>query len=442
MSNRLKMRQTNKRQKRTIRKKFRKRKYRLFKKIKEKKIQSRKKRGSGHARFAEHSIPAEMMTTAEPDAPSHPPSEELAKGVNLIGFSREAMGLGESCRLAAHALESDNVPYGIIHFNYGSAVMNDFSMQHKEIERAQYKVNIFHMNPDSLAVAHERLGPDVFHNHYNIGYFHWEFLDFPDSYCHAFDLLQEIWVPTLFVLEAVAQKTKIPVVRIPHGIRIPTAIRNRPFFQLPEEQFLFLTMYDTHSYHERKNPNGAIQSFKQAFGPNDMNVGLVIKINNAQTTPQHVEQLKQLIEGYNNIYVIDRVLSREESYNLIQSTDCLVSLHRSEGFGLVLAEAMYLGIPVIATNWSGNKDFMDYTNSCPVRYSMTTVNHNWGPYSPDQIWAEPDLEHSAFYMRRLVEDPIWRQQLSNEAINTIRTEFSTEKSGLLQRQRLTKLGLL
>jgi glycosyltransferase involved in cell wall biosynthesis len=366
------------------------------------------------------------------------------KGINLIGYSRSETGVGESCRLAARAYDSVNIPFGIINYDVGNpARSTDKSWVMKEIENPLYNVNIFHVNADQIPVAFANLGAELFASRYNIGYWHWELPDFPDEWKSSFNYLNEIWVPTQFIADSISAKSPIPVVRIPHGIQLkyPEHIKRKDF-ELPENTFLFLTMYDTYSFQERKNPNAVIEAFKEAFNPLDNSVGLVIKVNHSKSNPEELALLKKRFEGYSNIHIIDETLSRDDVNALINCTDCFISLHRSEGFGLGLAEAMYLGKPAIGTNWSANVDFMNYKNSCVVDYKLVQIGKDLGPYKAYQYWADPDVSHAAFYMKKLVSDPDYYQQIAIEGQKTIHNEFSPEAVGEKVRNRLRNIGLL
>ena len=372
-------------------------------------------------------------------------SSNLRKGINIVGYVRGEMGVGESSRMAARALQTTNIPFGMINFTVGSpSRMRDSSWKHKEIETPEYLVNIFHINADGLKVAYNTLGWSFFSGHYNIGYWHWELPDFPDEWCGSFNLVEEVWVASNFVLDSVSRKSPVPVHRIPPGIQVVCRPdTDRSYFGLPTDRFLFLSMYDIFSYRQRKNPKGVIDAFHQAFGNNSA-VGLVLKINNAYSNPEEVEEVKALkryVQGLENIYIINRTLDRDEVNALIQSVDCFVSLHRSEGFGLVMAEAMYLGKPVIGTNWSGNTDFMHAMNSCPVNYEIVNVGANY-PYGASQVWAEPDVEHAAHFMRKLVSDKAWYDIIAHKGQETILKEFSPSAVGTMIKQRLQILRLV
>lgn len=346
------------------------------------------------------------------------------------------MGIGESCRLAARALQLSNTPFGILNYAGGNSSRDeDLSWKSKELDSPIYPVNLFHINADQMPLAYETLGSRWFADRYNIGYWHWELPDFPDEYAEGFRHLDEVWVPTNFILNSIAEKSPIPVIRIPHGIRVevPETI-DRKRFGLPERRFLFLCMYDTFSYSARKNPYSVLKAYRDAVIRFGLPAGLVIKMNNPQQS--EIDNLNREAAGLPNIWIIDRVLSRMEANALLQCADCYISLHRSEGFGLPLAEAMYLGKPVIGTNWSGNTDFMTSDNSGAVRYRLTRIGQDLGPYKAHQIWAEPDVEHAMHLMRSMVYDDAWRKRIGMNGQATIRASFSPEASGMAMRDRL------
>ncbi|MEK0313653.1 glycosyltransferase family 4 protein [Cohnella sp. 56] len=357
--------------------------------------------------------------------------EFQVNGINLVGYARAEMGIGESCRLAARAISTTELPFGIINFGGAStARVSDNSWAHKELESPRYNVNILHVNAEQMVEVYTKYGSSLFKDRYNIGYWHWELPIFPDEWLDGFKFAHEIWAPTKFVADAIAAKTELPVIIIPHGIEVKIAEqRDRSYFQLPQDAFLFLAMYDMNSFQERKNPMAAIKAFQHAFAPDDREVGLVIKINNASSNKEDLQRLKTELGHYKNIYFITEILSRIDTNALIATADSFISLHRSEGFGLGLAEAMYLGKPVIGTNWSANIDFMNAENSCLVDYKLVELERDYGPYQRGQVWADPSIEHAGAYMKKLYEDIDYREVIARNGQQEIHANFSPKAVG-------------
>lgn len=358
------------------------------------------------------------------------------KGINLIGYIRGEIGLGQSCRLVAASIDASGVDYTIYNYNQVSAMRSaDHAWDDKITNTLPYGINIMHINPYELPLAYSMLTPSAWKTHYNIAFWLWELEEFPEDWCFAFPLFHEIWTPSEFVSNSIRKKTSLPVYTIPYPIEAPADQNfNRPYFKLPEDKFLFLTMYDSNSTMERKNPLGVLRAFKTAFSCNDERVGLVIKINNPQK--QDLQAISKALAGYGNIYILSDILSKVQVNSLIQCTDVFVSLHRAEGFGLVLAEAMLLGTPAIATNWSSNTEFMDKNTACMVDYEFVTLTKDCGPYPKGARWAEPDEAQAATYMQRLCSDSEYYQSLQKAAQASITKLLSKENAANLINKRV------
>ncbi|MCP5357156.1 MAG: glycosyltransferase [Pseudomonadales bacterium] len=376
------------------------------------------------------SAPSTDKTTAESSGKKYQP------GVNLIGFIRAEMGIGEGARSDAKALNAAGEPFGIINYEAGNpSRMTDLSWQHKEVDTAPFDITLLHINPDHAFQAITELPPEFFEGHYRIGYWAWELPELPEDWVNTFAHFDEIWVPSSFVQDAVAMRSPIPVIRIPHAVEVQVdSTLRRTDFGLPDDAFLFLVMFDTHSMAARKNPYGAISAFKEAFAPDRMDVRLILKVNNP--TPDAVRSIRKAIGEHQNILILDRVLSRLEVNALISSTDCYVSLHRSEGFGFGPAEAMALGKAILATNWSGNTDYMRPDNCLPIGYTLVSLEEDYGPYKKGQMWAEPDVQQAAQAMQSLLADRTLALTLGRRARATIEAEFSPLVVGRMMRKRL------
>ncbi|MEX1199020.1 MAG: glycosyltransferase [Pseudohongiellaceae bacterium] len=373
------------------------------------------------------------------DARNDRPAQAHQRGVNLIGFIRAAMGIGEGARSDARALDTAQEPFTIINFESGNpSRMTDLSWQHKESDTAPFDITLLHINPDHAVQAIAELPARCFEGKYVIGYWAWELPEMPDDWESSFRYVDEIWVPSQFCQQAIAMRSPVPVVTIPHCIEAQyDETQGRAHFGLPEDSFLFLSMFDVHSRPERKNPHGAIRAFREAFESDDHSACLVVKLNNP--TPDAMKALHQAIGGQDNIIVLDGVYSRDEINTLLANIDCFVSLHRSEGFGLGPAEAMSLGKVAMITRWSGNTDYMTPDNSIGIDYELVTLEQDYGPYRAGQHWAEPDVSQAAGAMRKLVADPQWATTLGRNARDTIREGFSPRAVGSRMKQRLAAI---
>jgi len=226
---------------------------------------------------------------------------------------------------------------------------------------------------------------------------------------------------------------------MPLAVAVDPAPLSRSELGLPADRFLFLMMYDALSITERKNPKGAIEAFRRAF-PRGSTAGLIVRVNHASSRPDELAAVRRLVDETAGAQLIDRPLSREEAHALQLQCDALVSLHRSEGFGFNIAEAMLLGKPVIVTGYSGNLDFTTPRNSCLVDYELVPLTQDFGPYQKGNRWADPDIDQAAGAMTRLVDDPAFRQQVAIRGQQTIAEELSAKRIGVRYQRRLSIIG--
>lgn len=344
--------------------------------------------------------------------------EEFRKmefGVNLIGDIRAEIGLGQSMRLVANELELSKYPFGIYDFQLGGNLRRgDHTWDCRMREDYPYAVNLFHINPQEVALAYLYLNKDIWKNHYNIAFWLWELEEFPKEYMETFKFFDEIWTPSEFASNSIREVTDKPVRTIPYYV-LATADEqfDRGYFKLPKDKFLYLIMYDTNSTMARKNPVGALNAYKKAFPQENQNVGLVIKVNNA--TKEDLQVIREQISDYQNIYFITETLDKIQVNSLIADVDVFVSLHRAEGFGLVMAEAMLLGTACVATDWSSNTEFMDAESACMVPYSKVEILETSGNYKKGCVWAEADVDAASAYLKRLYEEPEYYAKLVEHA---------------------------
>ncbi|MEG0614752.1 MAG: glycosyltransferase family 4 protein [Oscillospiraceae bacterium] len=361
-------------------------------------------------------------------------------GINLIGYIKAQMGLGQGCRLIAAAVQESAIPFRIMDTRVGNPFNhNDNSWDDFIRKDLSYSINIFHINPEQMPHLMLEMPEGALDRRYNIGIWLWELPDFPDEWLSAFSMVDEVWAPSKFNCESIAKKAgDKPVTLIPYGITAEfDEALNRQYFGIPQDKFLFLSMYDSNSTIERKNPIGAIRAFKKAFAADEKQVGLVVKINNPKD--EDLEIINRELEGYENIYILKNTMKKIEVNSLIRDCDVFISLHRAEGFGLVIAEAMFLGTPVVATNWSANVDFMNEENSCPVDYKLQKIGNDCFVYKAYQEWAEPSIDNASEYLTRLFTDKDYYEKIKQAAVTFITEKFSVENSAKAIKERITEI---
>lgn len=367
------------------------------------------------------------------------PRSANADGINLIGYIQGEIGLGQSCRLLAKSIEHAKIDYTIYNYDQVSAMrFNDKSLSHKISNTTPYNINLIHIAPYEIPLAYYRLGRSLWDNRYNIAYWLWELENFPPEWENALTLADEIWTPSEFASASIRKITKKPVCTIPYAFsELAPQKYSRKHFDIPDDKFLFLVMYDCNSTMERKNPIGAINAFKQAFDTKDTNVGIVIKVNNPQS--KDIEIIKKELANYPCVYILADVLDKEEVNSLIACVDVYVSLHRAEGFGLVPVEAMLLGTPVISTAWSSVTEFMNNDVACMVDYEFTEIIKDCGPYKSGNRWADPNIMQAAKYMQQLYTNKDLRITLANKAKTHILEHFSPNKIAALIQNRMSEI---
>ena len=388
-----------------------------------------------------------------PEAPararpaSHTPS--VAPGtdgpaVRLTGYLGHTLGLGAAARGYVQALDAAGVPVRTVsvplhHLALPMELEAEYGRHGFEdlIYEGRHGFEIVAVNADELPDFVERLGEDYFEGP-RIGIWGWETNAIPPRWQRAFALVDEIWVYSRFMAENIGAVAPVPVIALPPPVQRPAEPAAPLRLGVPEG-FLFLFVFDYLSTIQRKNPVGLIEAFKLAFAPGE-GPQLLIKTINAPLRPLAEEEVLWAAHGRPDIYVIDRSLSGEDLAGLMAACDCYVSLHRSEGFGLTLAEAMAIGKPVIGTGYSGNVDFMNAENSYLVDYTIGRVGPDCEIYPPEGEWADPSIEHAAELMRRVVERPQEATALGAQAREDVVKELSPQATGAAMRRRLEELG--
>lgn len=377
--------------------------------------------------------------------PWRPNIREIKEGVNLVGYFRAVKGISEAARSSTLALDSAKIPYTVNDYEFGIPEWQRIeTMPNSQFGNGfEFNTNLIHVNPPQLPYLWTSFKKENLTSKYTIGVWYWELPELPDEWQPAFELVDEIWAASQFIFDSISAKAPIPVVKIPPCISpVYNQQLKRSDYNLPTDRFLFLCAYDVLSIQARKNPIGAVDAFKRAFPKDDSSVGLVIKVNNATENLREIRRLYSYINGYSNCYLIEKVFDKPRFNSLLNVVDAYISLHRSEGFGLIPAEAMSFGKPVIMTRWSGNLDFMTPDNSCGVDYKLIPVGAQSGPYTSRQFWADPDIDHASFFMQKLMADKNYYDKISSQAKKTIQDCFSPHHIGQLIKRRMRNIGLI
>lgn len=354
--------------------------------------------------------------------------DEPTDGINIYGYFSRWMGLGECARLYAHALLAAGHAVALCDV--------DIDIPHARLDTtlapymgviSSFACNLIFVNPDHW----EEVLPGIARNSpatgRTIGYWFWELETFPQGWLPAFDHVDEIMVSSAFVEQAIREVCDKPVTRVPLPLIVgDDSGLQRCHFGLREDDYVFFCSFDFNSSVARKNPCAVIEAFRQAFPRGDEKVALLIKSSNGDRHLALLLQLVALASADKRIVVRDDLLERADLQALHRCIDVYVSLHRCEGFGLGMAEAMCIGKPVVATAYSGNMEFMTADNSCLVDYRMIAVPPGDYPYGEGQQWADPDLGHAARHMRTLHQDRGLASRLGAQAKRDMADNFSVE----------------
>lgn len=365
-------------------------------------------------------------------------------GVNLGGYLSAETGMGEGARGITRALAARGIPHSLTNIELGVVARREHRSFGGADTNEDYDLNLLFVNADQVPHVARHLGHERFRGKVNIGFWLWELEEFPAKYRPAFDYFHEVWTPSTFCLDAISAASPIPVRRVglPVGFEVSAELleqgaRARGAFGLPEDRFLFLFVFDFLSYIERKNPRALLAAFRRAFAAGEK-VSLVLKTVNASFNAEAAAELRREAEGLPVIF-LDDYLGKDDVHRLMAACDAYVSLHRSEGFGLTLAEAMFLGKPVIATGYSANMDFMEVGNSLPVRYRLVEIEDEAGPYRQGARWAAADVEHAAEQMRSVFLDRELARGLGAEGRRRMLERHGPEAVGDELAQRLRRL---
>ena len=388
---------------------------------------------NGRGKRPQAGPPVEETSVALP-RPRHAGPE----GVSVIGWATAPTGVGEACRGTLVALDQTDLSWSLWTLD-GRADGAPGATADGEAQGLPYDVLLFHVNADMMETVQGRIPRALQLGRHRIGYWFWELSHFPLGLSHAFQCVDEVWAPTRFCQESYRAISPVEVRWMPPCV-VPTRAEpaDRAALGAKPGEFLFFYAFDALSVPERKNPAGLIAAFARMVRMGGRPARLLLKVNHADAEPECLEKLRRSVEGL-PVTLLTRPLSREALNATLAACDAYVSLHRSEGLGLPLIEAMYLGKPVIATGYGGVTDFLDDETGLVVRHRVVPLEKPHGPYPAGAVWAEPDVEHAAALMRALANAPESAAGRVEAARRRVWSLYAPEAAGERLRRELERI---
>lgn len=354
-------------------------------------------------------------------------------GVNLVGYTKRKLGIGEAFMLNIEAFKTTNIPFRIYDVETSECVVgNDI--------QTEYSINLFQISPQSILIIHKNFKEDFYEKKYNILFAAWESEYVPHDVRDNVSFFDEIWCPSKFCQSILSRYFQGSVINIPHPVQINTDdLKNTESLIYNKSKISFLTIFDYNSSIERKNILGLLESFQKAFGTTNDNTELIIKATNSKRNKEAKRQIEKKLSEMNYVKVIDCYMSRVDLNQLIYDCDSYISLHRSEGFGLTIAEAMFLQKPVIATGYSGNMEYMNCFNSFLVDFEIIKNKKSDSNYDENIVWAQPSKECASIHLRNLALNYESLKEIGLKASLDIKDKFSFNEIGSLIFQRIMSL---
>ncbi len=366
--------------------------------------------------------------------------------VGVIGYLKAETGVGNAGRMVASSFCKSQV--NTQGYNVTLNVMArqaETKVDDILASKIDSRVEIYNVNADQLALVRKHLVGKTREDAYKINMPFWELSKFPTAWVNHYQGINEVWAASRFVQAAVQTAMTLPVIWMPPAVTLDQFTpRDRSYFKLPDHTFLFHFNFDFSSFATRKNATAGIEAYRLAFRdrPNNTHTALAIKTRGYDPDGKNLQKLIDFTVDDPDIYILNEEMVYDDAMALMNCCDCYLSLHRSEGFGYTTAEAMLLEKPVIATDYSGTRDFIDSTTGFPVSYRLISVKENEYPFWESQQWADPNLDHAAWLMRKIVSDPTHTKKVSRAGKQRILSEYSPEHVGQLYKQRLQQIGII
>lgn len=364
-------------------------------------------------------------------------------GINVFGFITGEFGIAEATRLNCKAIQSAGLPLSILNYDVKTNHNNNdhtFTVFSKD---APNPINLVQVSPSTTEIEHffEYFDHSLFKSKYNILYLAWESETLPEDNIVNINLFDEVWTPSEYCKICLEKFIALPIKVIPHPIDIelkPTHDTDAEHF-FNKKMFNFLFIFDYNSSIERKNVVNLIKAFRNTFEGWENNAFLTIKTSKSDKFAAEKEQIIQAIGDSDKIKIVEKIFDKNALNYVISQCESYISLHRSEGFGLTMAEAMYFGKPAIGTGYSGNLQFMNEKNSFLVKAQKVSYGSDDLNYNSETVWSEPSIEEASVYLRKVYEGGEIVKKLADNGRETIRNHFSIFGVGELIRKRCEEI---
>jgi glycosyltransferase involved in cell wall biosynthesis len=365
------------------------------------------------------------------------PSDGELIDLQIIGPHDKASGLGQATRMSVLALQQTKFKINCVDSVMDNPAPTGFNAVAERSKHKRAKINLIHINAESAPYVFA-FEPDVFSDAYNIGYFFWELETPADAHFLALEMLDEVWVSTEYGVNIYKDHFKGPVTNV--GLtseRFPNYDKAEGRKELNKKlgydgsEFVVFATFDSFSFIQRKNPLAIVKAFKQAF-PNDSNVRLVLKTQNRQKmklgkTVEIWQAIEKIVTVDHRITILDETMLFTDLLKLKSGCDCYISLHRSEGWGFGMIEAMSLKVPVICTAYSGNLEFCKPETSWLVDYDMVDLEPEDYIYVlPGQKWADPKIDSAAAALVAIRENPDEAKRRAERAFDFVTQNFDLD----------------
>lgn len=348
--------------------------------------------------------------------------------VTIVGFHSAVHGLGEGARMLARGFADAGLPVRAVDLSAYVGFPIDLPMAYPPPAADERGVVISHINPpELLRWARDTEGRPL-EGRRHIGYWAWELEDAPDDWKPAFDFVDEVWTPSAFAAEAIRKiaPARVKVTPAPYPLYLnPRPTPDRARFGLPRDAVVVLMAFDLRSTAQRKNPYAALAAFQKARAATGRSALLVCKVVGADLYPETFQALRTLVADDPAIRLMTENLSADDMAALTASSDIILSLHRSEGYGLLLAEGIWLGKPTLATGWSSTVEFMDPASSQLVDFTLIPVEGDGAIYRAGR-WADADVEDAAAKLARMLVDEGWRKDMAAATARNGHVSFNRE----------------